>query len=192
MTSARRWLIIIFCFGVRSPKGFATDGRCALSRQGAGWHLSAPLPIDTATQSEAMRKVRDGLAMTIEYQIAMWSKGATNPEFLSSRCRLLYDLWAEKYVVTKTGGTGPENFPFGKEADAVTRCTGLDLRVSGDLARVEMDAILNPVDEKQQERTRGWLATKGIGGPSSGVISRAIGASLNLKAEKRWSDECSP
>lgn len=191
MPMALRVLLLSLILVLPGHRLFADEARCDVKVLSTGtWRVTSELPIMTNSNSETMRKVRDGLALTLDFSFRFLSRAPKPYAGVDRRCHILYDLWAEKYIVSRSGDEAAKTFPLGREQDALKECMIADVPGPADARRVAVEAVLNPVDEKQQELTREWLATKGIGG--SGVVGRAIGAVMNLKAEKRWTYECTP
>ena len=169
--------------------------RCNIKKEGSLQTLIPDLPAAFWQPTGALRKVRDGLALTLDRKLDLLGSDGKPVAEQSGRCRLVYDIWAEVFTVSDSlyNPTAEFKFPNAKSHDALEKCAGIQLPVSPPrFSSIHIITLVNPVDAKQEERTRNWLATKGIGGSGSGVIGRALGAVINLKTESVVDYECTP
>lgn len=169
--------------------------RCNIKKEGALQTLIPDLPPTFWQPSGALRKVRDGLALTLDRKIDLLDQNGKPVAEQTGRCRLVYDIWGEMFTLSDSlyNPTAEFKFANARGQDALEKCAGIQLPVSpSHFSSIHVITLVNPVDAKQEERTRNWLATKGIGGSGSGVIGRALGAVINLKTESVVDYECTP
>lgn len=171
----------------------ADQGKCQLKKHNGSILSTAEMPTSYWDLSGVIRKVRDGLALTVERRMAMLTSERQVVDQYFGRCRLVYDLWAETFILNdfSDGGVSETRHANGDYKLALARCVSLHLP-HDKFASLRVNVVVNPIDEQQEERTRNWLATKGIGGAGSGVIGRALGAVINLKADSVVDYECTP
>ncbi len=176
---------------------FLTGGadlrRCDLRRQEDGKILLIPdLEEKFWLENGALKKVKDGLALTIEKRLGLLDKQRrTIVTETSSRCRLVYDLWNESYSVYDSTLANAKKLDFSaeKSKEALMKCVGIPIG-SLESSFYKISIEVNPVDKEQEQKTREWLATKGIGGTGSGLFGRAFGSVLDLKTDKTVIYDC--
>lgn len=169
--------------------------RCNIKKDGSLQTLIPDLPAAFWQPSGALRKVRDGLALTLDRKLDLLDQNGKSVAEQTGRCRLVYDIWGEIFTLSDSLYSPPAEFKFtnARSQEALEKCAGIQLPVSSPhYSAIHVITLVNPVDAKQEERTRNWLATKGIGGSGSGVIGRALGAVINLKTESVVDYECTP
>lgn len=171
--------------------------RCNLKKDKDGTQqvLVPNLPAAFWQPSGALRKVRDGLALTLDRKVEFLDSTGKPLGEQQGRCRLVYDLWAEVFTLSDSiyNPTGEFKFSNAHGQDALEKCASIPLLTpTQNYSMLHVVTLVNPVDAKQEERTRTWLATKGIGGSGSGVIGRALGAVINLKTESVVDYDCTP
>lgn len=169
--------------------------RCNIKKDGTTQVLIPDLPETFWQSSGALRKVRDGLALTLDRKVEFLDANSKVLSERSGRCRLVYDIWAEIFTVSDSAlsSIAEFKFPNAKGREALEKCAGIPLSGSpATYSLLHVVTLVNPVDAHQEERTRNWLATKGIGGSGSGVIGRALGAVINLKTESVVDYDCTP
>lgn len=168
--------------------------KCDIRKFSDGSLVIVPnLPSQFWQESGALRKVRDGLALTVERRIAIIDVNGNVRTESAGQCRLAYDLWAELFLLSDNAYNPPRQRKIAslQAQEALLQCVAMPLAdVQGRLIKVL--ALVNPVDAKQEQLTREWLATKGIGGSRSGVIGRALGAVIDLKTETTVNYDCKP
>lgn len=172
---------------------------CVMKRVDSDWHFTPSMPETFWQPDGALRKIKDGLALTVEQHISLFKASDVPPVKVLGRCRINYDLWAETYFVKKQlvasdSENKPEKieehkFSYSQGAQALKNCLTL-LLPRADFVSVQGEVLLNPVDKEQEKRTRDWLATKGIGGTGAGVVGRAMGAVMNLSTESTVAYDC--
>ncbi|MCX6124464.1 MAG: hypothetical protein NTV34_06900 [Proteobacteria bacterium] len=165
---------------------------CAVTSDAGGQNILPTLP-DSFWHpiTGSLKKVRDGLTLTVERRVAVFGTGHQLVAQVTGRCRLVYDLWAEKFIIKDSlYEAGQEiSMPGSQGRNALLRCVTLPLpKINFDSMRVQV--LINPIDEQQEARTRDWLATKGIGGAGTGIMGRAMGAVINLKTESKVEYDC--
>jgi hypothetical protein len=168
--------------------------KCDIRKTANGSRILVPnLPTEFWQPSGALRKVRDGLALTVERHMSILDASGEVKLNVGGQCRLAYDLWAETFLLIDSSISPSRqiNIPGAQAADALLQCASIPLpEVPAD--RIKVITLVNPVDAEQEKATREWLATKGFGGSGGGVISRALGAVINLKTETAVSYDCKP
>ncbi len=186
------FLVNIFTLGIASFSSAEPKCDIRLLRNGTSLFVSS-LPESFWLDSGALRKVRDGLALNIERKVKLLDQEGNFVKDFSGRCTLAYDLWAETYLLSDTSYQPTLNLKFSKSQakDALLQCVGLQI---SDFRNKSLKTLtlINPIDKEQESRTREWLATKGIGGAGSGVVSRALGAVIDLKTESVVKYDCIP
>ncbi len=169
--------------------------RCHIKKDGTNQVLIPDLPETFWQPTGSLRKVRDGLALTLDRKVEFLGADSKVLSEHSGRCRLVYDIWAEIFSITDSIFTpfGEFKYPNAKGREALEKCASIPLSSAPkNYVLIHVVTLVNPVDAHQEERTRNWLATKGIGGSGSGVIGRALGAVINLKTESVVDYDCTP
>jgi hypothetical protein len=153
----------------------------------------APMPETFWQESGALRKVRDGLSLNIERNVKIVEHDGTIVNTFRGKCTLAYDLWAETYLLSDSFTSPASKYKFSKNhaLDALLQCVGIPINDFKNRT-LQTLTLINPIDKEQEERTREWLSTKGIGGSGSNVVSRALGAVIDLKTESVVKYDCRP
>lgn len=185
-------MIVIFSIAVFSSRSFAAQDRCQIANHSDGSSTLHPnLPATFWQPTGALRKVRDGLALTVVRKVSLFGPDGSALGEITGRCRLVYDLWAETYQVSDVINQKPfeQKFPGAQGQQALSLCVSVPMP-RFPFSHAHVTALVNPVDAHQEERTRTWLATKGIGGPGNGIVGRALGAVIDLKTETTVDYDC--
>ena len=186
------FLVLSFAWDLFTHAVFAISGKCSIKTTQSGRSL-IPMIEDRFWHptTGALRKIRDGLTLTVDRRIALFSGKNTPPLQIFGRCKLAYDLWTETFLVGDTLNQVEPSLKFAnaKGVDALLKCVSIPLP-NLDYAMAKVQILINPVDEEQEARTRNWLASKGIGGAGTGVMGRAMGAVINLKTESTVEYDC--
>lgn len=164
---------------------------CNLVKEQSKMWLLPNLPVEFWKPTGALRKVRDGLALTIDRRAQLLTRDGGLLGVVGATCRLMYDIWEDSFLLVDLQESTRLELKFGsaKSLEALKRCVSLSLpQTTAALAHVQV--LINPVDSRQEERTRDWLATKGIGGTGAGIMGRAMGAVINLKTESTVEHDC--
>ena len=180
-------------FGVLEARADTMPAKCHVTQVNNALLLSPDMPGSYFDANETIRKVKDGLALTVERRVVALNSQKQPVAQSFARCRLIYDLWAETFILTDNAGTATTDIRYksNQHKDALERCAQVTL-TTDNFASLKVNVVVNPIDAKTEERTRNWLAAKGLGGTGSGVVGRAIGAVLNLKADSAVDYECNP
>ncbi|MCX6116300.1 MAG: hypothetical protein NT027_02065 [Proteobacteria bacterium] len=158
--------------------GGADIKRCDLRRQEDGKILLIPdLEEKFWLENGALKKVKDGLALTIEKRLGLLDKQRRT--------------WNESYSVYDSTLANAKKLDFSaeKSKEALMKCVGIPIG-SLESSFYKISIEVNPVDKEQEQKTREWLATKGIGGTGSGLFGRAFGSVLDLKTDKTVIYDC--
>jgi hypothetical protein len=132
-------------------------------------------------------KLAKGLTVTLLHEV---TRGGQSFVF---GCRVYYDLWDESYGVTTFVGNGAEAKHTERDRKKVMAlCDEVPLDGHGTGDEVAVTSRLDPVSDDQMEKTRQWLATRGIGNSSKAIVGRAVGAITSLKEERSVSRTCKP
>lgn len=124
---------------------------------------------DFANDPEVGRKLRSGLPQTFVARIYAYSASSQAPIAVAARsCRVVYDLWEERFRVQRASELGDETFAVRTLAEVVDRClvarqlpvgTAADWQPSRG-QRVYFAALVefNPITPDTVQRIRRWLA----------------------------------
>lgn len=188
------FVLLLLCAPFQYGRDLFAAVRCNLKKNGTSQVLVPDLPAAFWQPSGALHKVRDGLALTLDRKIELLDPSGKPLVEQSGRCRLVYDIWGEVFNLSDSMSSPASElkFPNAKGAEALETCASIPLPAASKYSSIHVVTLVNPVDAKQEERTRNWLATKGIGGSGSGVIGRALGAVINLKTESVVDYDCTP
>jgi hypothetical protein len=182
-----KWIVVLVCWSVRTSYG-QTVSPCKRQNMGSPsevW-IVPEMPKNFWGPEGVLKKVRDGLALTIDRQVAR-SVGSSLQIIIDRRCRLTYDLWAEVFLLNRFESQRGQLEKIASPDEALAKCVGWP-QVQTMQGVIQYRVTVNPVDKSQEERTRTWLAQKGIGG--TGIISRAINAVMDLKADSVVENAC--
>lgn len=135
---------------------------------------------------EISQKTQKGLTVNLVTQSHLASSSANNE--LMVRCRIYADLWNEDFIVNRTSilssaFSPPQKFKSLREALRVCQQVSLPLEVKG-IEGLEVVTVLNPISDEQIEKTRKWLAERGIAANAGPMLGRAVGALLDLNDQK--------
>jgi hypothetical protein len=156
----------------------------------AGGH---PVTVDLADLSghfaELDARLARGLTVTLVHDV-----DAGDGRRFKFGCKAFYDLWDEAYVVTAlTGDDEAEGASKRlKHFDASAAPCGeapLPWALTAG-ATVDVMSALDPVSPEQAEKTRRWLAEKGIGGSAGAPFGRAALALVDLSHQDRFARQC--
>lgn len=124
---------------------------------------------DFASDPEVRHKLESGLPQTLLFRAYAYAGGAEAPIAVAARsCRVVYDLWEERYRVQLTSERSSETLTVARYEDVVERClvahrVPIGTRAawsssSGQRAYVAMLVELNPLTPDTVQRIRRWLA----------------------------------
>jgi hypothetical protein len=143
---------------------------------------------------EVEERIKRGLTVKWAHVFVRHPGEMTHPQNQQARCELLFDLWEEEYVVSKIDDASQKDYTrktFPNLARAIEECmkfrlaTKLDAKVP-----LEVISVFNPISEEQLQKTREWLAERGIGSKEGPLIGRAVGAMMDLSQQKVWTRSC--
>jgi len=134
-----------------------------------------------------------GLSVTLEHRVEF-----SHDSKWSATCRIVYDLWDETWFTDLSGeGIATVQRATSKYfGDALKRCAAITITgkiattMAGRTPAVEIETLLNPQTDEQQNRTRAWLAERGIGANSRAMVGRAVGAMIDLKQTREVRRSC--
>jgi len=181
----------------------ADTSRCDIQVIEKDHVIIPPMPDAFWSPSGSIRKVRDGLTLTVEQKLELVQSNEDAKAWRKRRCRLSYDLWAEHFIlqdelVYSDASGSPVIMPQESRVfqnkdglQALRSCLAVML-LNAKFNEAKGQVLINPVDKEQEKKTRDWLATKGVGGVGSGILGRAMGAVMNLNAESVVDYECRP
>ena len=124
---------------------------------------------DFANDPEVGRKLRSGLPQTFVVRIYAYPVGNETPIAVAARsCRVVYDLWEERFRVQRASELGDETLIVRTVEEVVDRClvarqlaigTAADWQSSrGQRAYFAALVEFNPVTPDTVQRIRRWLA----------------------------------
>ena len=124
---------------------------------------------DFANDPEVSRKLRSGLPQTFVTRIYAYSASTQQPIAVAARsCRVVYDLWEERFRVQRASELGDETFAVRTIQEVVDRCLVARQLAIGTTAdwqssrgqRVYFAALVefNPITPDTVQRIRRWLA----------------------------------
>lgn len=182
----KQWVkafLSILVFGVRIPVVKAGSS-CVLNQHSAEPHIV--MEDLTARFPEIAQKIQKGLTVNLVTQTFLAT--SFRGEEVSVHCRIYADLWNELVVVSRTtfkSETFSTPQKFKTLADGIRLCQEVELPASArGLSGLDVVTILNPVSAEQVEKTRKWLAERGIGASAGPMLGRAVGALLDLNDQK--------
>jgi hypothetical protein len=191
-TRAARILLAAACFGL--PLRFfdgeaAASPSCSIRPEGAG-QGSVVVGDGLDKFASARERLNKGLSITLLNQV---TKTADDTPFVFG-CRITYDLWDEDYVFTPIVGglLVKQQTTTAKNLQPLPRSCSearLPWHVPDD-GRVHVTTLLDPVSDEQVQRTRKWLAERGIGAGTGTLAGRAAYAMVNLKQEQSVERVC--
>ena len=124
---------------------------------------------DFARDPEVTRKLRSGLPQTFVARIYAYAANGQAPIAVAARsCRVVYDLWEERFRVQRASELGDETFAVRTLEEVVDRCLvarQLSVGTTADWQsargqRVYFAALVefNPITPDTVQRIRRWLA----------------------------------
>lgn len=158
----------------------AGDAPCTVRPAGSGLELVVH-DLDT-TFPEISTKLAKGLAVTI------LSTARLGDETFAFGCKIYLDLWAEAYVVKDLSG-GAERSVNDKSA-AFETCRRARIPWSAAKGEIRVSTDVDPISQEQEEKTREWLAEKGIGGNSKALFGRAAATLTNFHKTQKTNRTC--
>lgn len=142
---------------------------------------------------EFQSKVDKGVTVTLEHLLRIDNKAHAEPKVFNFGCKVTFDLWDRRYTIVPTG------FSLAKDTNSVSTLNALPaacqtafLPVDVDVLNSEMEIFssIDPVSAEQTEKTRTWLAARGIGTASQAILGRAVAAFIDLREEKAVRRRC--
>lgn len=113
-------------------------------------------------------------------------------------CQVYFDLWEEEYYVQRIDNNSwREESPHAKQQviktkhkdEAINYCFASQFNLSVPFSQVRVQTLVDPTNKEQMERTRRWLAQRGIGGNSS-IIGKALGSLIRLEHQTEFETIC--
>jgi hypothetical protein len=113
-------------------------------------------------------------------------------------CQVYFDLWEEEYYVQHIDNNSwREESPRAKQQvirtkhkdDAINLCFTTQFNLIVPFSQVRVQTLVDPTNKEQMERTRRWLAQRGIGGNSS-IIGKALGSLIRLDHQTEFETIC--
>lgn len=151
---------------------------------------------DFAADAETRRKLASGLPQTLSFDTLATVTGANTPVAASAReCRVVYDLWEERYRVQVRSERADRTTTVATVEEVIAQCLVAErlpigtrrdwVSVRGRSVTFTVRVALNPLTVETVERVRRWLARPQRGqvdsdsffGSFVGIfVSRGIGA----------------
>ncbi len=124
---------------------------------------------DFASDPETRRKLTSGLPQTLLFRTYAYAAGRDTPVAATARsCRVVYDLWEERFRVQVTSVTGDLTVTVGSLDEVVQRCLVAErlavgsaaewAGVQGRRAYFAVLVELNPLTPDTVQRIRRWIA----------------------------------
>ena len=141
---------------------------------------------DFANDPEVYRKLQSGLPQTFVVRIYAYAGGSETPIAIAARsCRVVYDLWEERYRVQRSSEQGDETLNVRTLAEVTERCLVARRLPIGSTAewqsargqRAYFAALVefNPVTPDTVQRIRRWLPPAFPGSSDPGRFLRCRG-----------------
>jgi len=155
-----------------APSGVAAQ---TIAERRMGVHFEEGVPrvdvsaADFAGNAETRRKLASGLPQTLVFRTYAYTSGVEVPVAVSARsCRVVYDLWEERYRVQLANERGDSTSSVSTVEEVVSLCLvaeRLPIGTSGDWATLHGRSVtfavlveLNPLTADTVQRVRRWLA----------------------------------
>jgi hypothetical protein len=139
---------------------------------------------------EIEAKLKKGVSVTVVHEVMR--PGQSDYVF---GCKAFYDLWDEAYAVTTYAGRMDQ--PAGPSHTVHTlpevQRLCLDAALPGHMeakGSASVSTYLDPVSDEQRQKTRQWLAEKGIGNGTGALFGRAAYAITNMDQKKATTRDC--
>jgi len=147
----------------------------AIAERRMGVRFEAGVPVvdvsaaDFAADAETRRKLASGLPQTLVFRTYAYTSDAEVPVAVSARsCRVVYDLWEERYRVQIANERGDRTSSVATVEEVVSLCLvaqQLPIGTSHDWETLHGRAVtfavlveLNPLTADTVQRVRRWLA----------------------------------
>ena len=113
-------------------------------------------------------------------------------------CQIYYDLWEEEYTIQRfeefslpidESKLKPRLIRSKHKKEALDQCFSTRLTLTVPFSQIRMQTLVDPTNKEQLERTRLWLAKRGIGGNSS-IIGKALGSLVRLDNQIEFETIC--
>ncbi len=134
---------------------------------------------------EFQGKAAKGVTVTLEHVLRLSPKSRVGP--LAFGCKVTFDLWSNRYRIVPLGASAtkqPEILSSIRPFPTPCRAAWVPTVGTSGIDEVELVSSLDPVSAEQTEKTRSWLAERGIGAASQALLGRAVAAFIDLKEEK--------
>ncbi|MBX7190801.1 MAG: hypothetical protein K1X94_02020 [Sandaracinaceae bacterium] len=151
---------------------------------------------DFASDPETRRKLTSGLPQTLQFRAYAYTTGRDEPVAVAARsCRVVYDLWEERFRVQLASESGDRTISLGTIDEVVSHCLVAErlpvgrasdwAAIRGRRAYFAVAVELNPLTPDTVQRIRRWLARPQRGAVDSDsffgsfvslFVNRGIGA----------------
>lgn len=178
VSSCKRFVVAL-CLGVTTlfamQSALISSAAAQLSERRVGVTFSEGRPrvdvsmADFANDPEVHRKLQSGLPQTFVVRVYAYASGSEVPIAVAARsCRVVYDLWEERFRVQRASESGDETLSVRTLAEVTERClvahqlpigTSADWQsLHGQRAYFAALVEFNPVTPDTVQRIRRWLA----------------------------------
>ncbi len=149
---------------------------------------------------EFKTKADKGVTVTLEHLVQVKIRDGFLVDYHFG-CKVTYDLWKNTYRVVPTGSSAARALellpnikilPLACRTLLVPYERGILKTKSKHTTYNEIQVLtkLDPVSEEQAEKTRKWLAERGIGAAAPALLGRAVAALIDLKEDKAVTRRC--
>jgi hypothetical protein len=169
-------VVLALCL-VRQAMGF----ECEFLKQDSS--LLLRLKLSQSDMEPLFRSIERGLSITLFSEVNV---GKQRSYF---GCKVHHSLWDENYAIEDIVSRSRRTQVAFK--DLPKECVEFSTKdFNKSVADVAVNTVLNPISDRQQEITRSWLASRGVGSGSSQFFGRALYAFIDLKADRSMQADC--
>lgn len=124
---------------------------------------------------ELLQQLSSGFTTTVVLRIYLYKRGSDIAIWISpATWRVVYDLWAETYLIKAQDAAGERSFTAKTRADALVRVTTMANTPVAPMALIEpgvdyfvgVDVEVNPVAPEVLTEVRRWMTRPSLGGAS--------------------------
>ncbi len=140
---------------------------------------------------EFQQKADKGVTVTLDHRVSI--KGKSPELSYSFGCKVTFDLWNKRYAVVPTGlSSTSDPHLISSLGQLPEGCRGALLPGKNLLGNQELEIVsrLDPVSAELAEKTRSWLAERGVGSGSRALLGRAVASLIDLKEDKAVKRTC--
>jgi hypothetical protein len=145
--------------------------------------------ISPQTESTINSRLKKGLPVNLAHIVSVSKSPRQRWEDIHTfGCRFTFDPWDEVIRISARSGTDQSQLTLkgsSLKLEPTSPCVRWKSREQLTFATARVTTQLDVVDADQMERTRRWLAERGIGSEGTGMFGRALSAMIDLKGPKR-------